>query len=82
MPRKLVYVFARYRTDSPDRLAVQVGDGRDLEPDWSRHTTELREFWRSTIQSGTVEVLGLALRSKLDTARKVSAAEAAMARWQ
>jgi hypothetical protein len=71
MPRRLVYVFARYRSDSPDGLAVQVGDGRDLEADWSRLTTQLREFWRRTKQPGTVGVLAWMLRSKLDNARKV-----------
>jgi hypothetical protein len=71
MPRRLVYVFARYQTDSPDGLAVQIGDGRDLEPDWNRHTTELQELQRRTMQAGTVGVLTWMLRSKLDTARKV-----------
>jgi hypothetical protein len=33
MPGRLVYVFARYRTDGPEGLAVQIGDGRDLELD-------------------------------------------------
>jgi hypothetical protein len=43
-----VYVFARYRTDG---FAVPIGDGRDLELDWNRLATELRELWRRTIQS-------------------------------
>jgi hypothetical protein len=71
MPRRLVYVFARYRTDSPDGLGVQVGDGRDLEPAWNRLATELRELCRRTNQAGTVGVLAWMLRSKLDNARKV-----------
>jgi hypothetical protein len=50
---------------------VQVGDGRELEPDWNRLATELRELWRRTTKSESVSVLTLALRSKLDTARKV-----------
>jgi hypothetical protein len=77
MPCRLVYV-ACYRTDSPDGVAAQVRDGRDLEADWNRLTTELRDFWRRPIQAGTVGVLALALRSKLGTARKVPGGQEAL----